>query len=87
MKNTKGIIHFAKLEKSPRLQRLLAFLQTGGEFSTRDIILNTGLVAINSAVAELRMNGISISCRVLKDREDGARVWAYRLEDQEEVAA
>jgi len=83
----KGIIHYAKLEKSPRLQRLLAFLQTGGEHSTRDIILNTGVVAVSSAAAELRAQGFDVGCKYQGETEDGSRVFVYWLEDRAGVAA
>ena len=83
----KGIIHFAKLEKSPRLQRLLAFLQMGGEHSTRDIIVNTGVVAVSAAASELRANGFDVGCKYQGETEDGNRVYVYWLEDREGVAA
>jgi len=77
-----GKNHYAKLDKSPRLQRLLAFLQKGGEHSTRDIIINTGVVAVSSAASELRENGYNVGCRYDGMTEDGNRVYVYWLEDR-----
>jgi len=57
-----GRIHAARLENSPRLQRLLAYLQDGCRHTTLDIVTNARICAVNSAVCELRCNGIEIAC-------------------------
>lgn len=56
-------MHYARLEKSPRLQRLLAVLQNGYWHSTRELILRANICAVNSTIAELRANGFEIECR------------------------
>ena len=63
MPKANGTIHFAKLDTSPRLQRLLMHLSDGAEHSTLDIVKNTHLCAINSAITELRRNNIPVTCR------------------------
>lgn len=59
--------------RSNRLKRTLAVLADCEEHTTRDIILNARVCAVNSIVCELRANGIAITCR----RERG--IWYYRL--------
>lgn len=66
-------MHFAKLRTSKRLQRVLGLLASGREYSTRDIIVGANVCAVNSIVAELRRNGIAITCRV------SAGVYFYRI--------
>jgi len=53
-------MHSARLEKSPRLQRVAAYLGCKGWRSTRDIMLHAEVCAVNSCVAELRQNGFDI---------------------------
>lgn len=68
-------MHAARLEKSERLQRVLALLEDGRWHSTLDIVIGAGVCAVNSCIAELRANGIAIACRrVGKDR------FEYRME-------
>lgn len=61
MKKPKGIIHYAKLANSERLQRVLAYLKDYFPHSTFSIIRNVQVCAVNSIIAELRMNGFDIS--------------------------
>ena len=69
---------FAKLKSSPRLQRVLGVLRDGREHTTRDIVVDAHVCAVNSCIAELRANGFDIACRHGVDGR-GERVWAYRL--------
>ena len=55
-------MHAAKLETSSRLQLVDALLADGREHTTREIMAYTGTLAINSCVAELRVNGRKIDC-------------------------
>lgn len=57
-------MHFARLENSPRLQRVLNLL-LNGPHTTRQIIQKAGfekesVCAVNSAMCELRLNGIPV---------------------------
>ena len=53
----------ADIRKSKRLQRVHRALSDGQPHSTMDLIRETGHVAINSVVSELRANGAEITCR------------------------
>jgi hypothetical protein len=65
----------ARLETSPRLQRVAALLSDGREYSTLDIVIGASVCAVNSCIAELRANGFRIACRRVGD------VWYYRMEE------
>ena len=71
-------MHAAKLGTSSRLQRVMRVLSDGQEHSTREIIRRAHVGAVSSIAAELRVNGISISCRQRTD-ESGQRIFVYRL--------
>ncbi len=66
-------MHYAKIEKSARLKRVKELLQDGRKHSTRDIVRNAYVCAVNSVVSELRANGLDISC---KRKEN---IWSYQL--------
>ena len=73
-------MHAARIERSARLQRVLAVLEAGGWHSTMDIVREAGVCAVNSAIAELRANGLAIECRQSNEPLFGGRAWLYRLE-------
>jgi hypothetical protein len=75
-------MHYARLDRSPRLQRLLLLLSSGTHYTTREIIAVTGICAVNSAAAELRANGYPVECAPVSRRTDGARVYEYWLSHQ-----
>src|SRR3989304_3301989 len=52
----------ARLENSDRLQRALDVLLDGHPHTTRDIIIEADVCAVNSIVTELRGNGFIIEC-------------------------
>ena len=58
-------MHAAKLEKSPRLQRVYSLLKAGRPYTTREIMAYADVCAVNSCIAELRDNGFNIICRAL----------------------
>lgn len=66
-------MHYARLARSPRQQRVLRVLSDGAEHSTRDLIVRADVCAVNSIISELRCNGIPIASRQAR------RVWFYRL--------
>lgn len=66
-------MHAARLDRSPRLQRVLALLADGQPHSTLDIIRGAHVCAVNSIVAELRHNGFAVCCQRAGDR------WFYQL--------
>jgi hypothetical protein len=69
----------ARLDRSPRLQRVLSVLWQGDWLTTRDLIRRTGACAINSAVAELRQGGYQIETRLEKEDFNSPGVYSYRL--------
>lgn len=74
-------IHFAKLDKSSRLLRLLQVLRLVGSqgATTQQIIDWARVCAVNSAICELRRNGYVITC-VFKGRNvRGSSVFRYTL--------
>ena len=77
-------MHYAKLHRSIRLQRLLNFLSDGQPHTTKEIGDATGIEAVGSAIGELRRNGISITCarrtRVESYRGRGTMVYEYQIE-------
>lgn len=70
-----GRIHAGRIESSPRLQRVLAVLQRGGKYTTRDLIEQAHVAAVNSIVSELRRNGFDIGCKRISRTQ-----WQYWLE-------
>jgi hypothetical protein len=71
-----GTMHAAKLENSPRLQRVLAFLRRRGPATTLEIAQACTVCAVNSIVDELRANGFTINCQALKGQRG---VYQYEL--------
>lgn len=72
-------MHAARLDHSPRLQRVHDLLKDGIERSTLDILRAAHVCAVHSCVAELRANGFYIECRQVRDRLTGERTWLYRM--------
>lgn len=71
------MIHYAKVENSPRLQRILRVLADGAEHSTRNIITDANVCAVNTAISELRRNGYTIAAKS-KGIRDGSHVYTYQ---------
>lgn len=71
-------MNYARLEQSPRLQTIYAALKTGPK-TTRDLIIETGYCAINSAIAEMRAQGINITCKMV-GRTKGSSIYLYTME-------
>ena len=58
-----GSIHYAKVEESERLQRVLRLLYDGRWHGTREIVQAADVCAVNSIITELRRNGYEILTR------------------------
>lgn len=71
-------MHFANAAKSKRIQKFLAALKGGKVKTTRQLIEETGLCAINSIAAECNAQGINIVCEYKGTNEDGARIYTYK---------
>lgn len=63
---------------SRRLQRLRDALADGEEHSTRELIIDAGICAVNTAIHELRKSGVPVNCR----RHSNGRYY-YRMETQQ----
>jgi len=74
-----GCIHHARLETSPRLQKLLAVLSDCLWHSTAELTHRCHNYAVGTSVSELRANGKRIETRLVK-MPSGARLYEYRLE-------
>lgn len=66
-------MHAAALSRSERLQRVVKFMSDGREHSTLDVVSGAKVVAVNSAMAELRQQGFVIDCDRRGDK------WFYRM--------
>lgn len=73
-------MHAATIAGSDRLRRVLLVLADGKAHTTRDIIEQAHVCAVNSCVAELKANGIGIDCRCI-----GRGRFEYRMEAEENV--
>lgn len=78
------MIHYAKLEKSERLQRILRLLKERGPrgATSREIDRECDTVCAHTGIAELRENRKTI--RTVREREiaTGRRVFRYILEKE-----
>ena len=72
-------MHAARLDRSKRLRRVHALLADGAEHSTLDIATRARVCAVNSCVAELRVNGAVITGRWITNRASGERIFLYRM--------
>ena len=59
------MIHAAKLENSPRLQRFYSVLRKGARLTTRQIIQKANVCNPNTCAAELNapINNIPVKCK------------------------
>lgn len=69
-------MHAAKIEDSPRLQKVLKYLRFHGVRTTMEIIQDCHVCAVNSIIAELRANNFTIDCQAVKGQRG---VYQYRL--------
>lgn len=81
------MIHFAKLEKSERLQRIYNLLKERGPFgaTSREIDRICDTVCAHTGIAELRSNGVKIRpAAIERETVTGRRVFRYFLEAEKE---
>jgi hypothetical protein len=69
-----GHIHFAKLDNSDRLQKLLMCLASGNACTTLELMLATKNCAVATSIDELRHNGIPVECKCI-----GKSIYTYQL--------
>ena len=77
------MIHAAKLDSSPRLQRFLAYLQKVGERGATglELIAETRNMNPHTSKAELKANGIQLICKLDRITDDRSRVYRYWLSE------
>lgn len=69
-----------RLETSPQLQRLLLFLSNGKSRTSREIQIHTDICDLQSAMYELRQNGIDVVCyHIGRNPMTNANIFAYQL--------
>ena len=56
-------MNYARIQASPRLQRVLNLLWDGMPRTTREIAHSADVCAVNSIICELRANGFDIICK------------------------
>ena len=72
--------------RSPRLQATLAALKVPGGVTTRDLARETGSCAVAADVADLRANGLKVSCRLERVTGAGQKVFRYSLDGGSDAA-
>ncbi len=78
MARAMGHIHAARLS-SPRLQRVLQLMADGRRRSTRSIVRQAHVIAVNAIMTELRHHGAEISCVQEPNPRGRGRVWFYQM--------
>ena len=78
---TQGELAFKGRRKvtAPRLRKVLSLLIHGGAFSTLSIIKATGVLAVNSAIDELRDHGVPVERAENYKTPSGRRAYRYRI--------
>ena len=74
-------MHFAKLDKSPRLLRILKFLSDCKPHTTMAIQNGCHTVSVATSISELRKNGYDILTTYKGTNVDGAKVFEYQLRE------
>jgi hypothetical protein len=59
-------MHYAKLDKSDRLQRVYNLLRQEGPQTTMQIIQKANVAAVSSIISEIRAQGIQIECQPIR---------------------
>ena len=72
-------MHAARLDRSPRLQRVHACLLDGAEHTTLEIAITAQTVCPGTCVSELRAQGAHIECRRLVGGSRATPVYVYRM--------
>lgn len=77
------MMHAAKIDDSPRLQKVRDFLRRNGSATTREISNGCDVYAVNSIIAELRVNGFTIECNPVKGQRG---VYRYTLHEAAQLS-
>lgn len=76
-------MHAAKLDDSPRLQRVLAFLRERGKAGATgaEFFIHAGAMNPGTTASELKANGHPCVCKYERTAESGARIYRYTLQE------
>lgn len=69
----------AKIDKSPRLQRIVKFLSDNKPHTTMAIQIACRVVSVATCISELKKNGLNITTTYKNTNIDGAKVYDYQL--------
>jgi len=75
-------MHAAKIDDSPRLQKVRDFLRRKGSATTMEIVKGCEVCAVNSIIAELRSNGFTVDCSPVKGQRG---VYLYTLNEHAQM--
>ena len=75
-----ALFHAAKVDKSPRLQRLVEYLRKSGRqgATSWELMQACSLVAVSTCISELRWQGYLIET-THEGTHEGRKVYRYRL--------
>ena len=80
------MMHFARLDRSDTLRRILLLLQTRGEagVTTAEISqafreAGSGLESVSTWISALRHNGVNVECEYVGMTETRRKIYKYRL--------
>lgn len=76
-------MHAARIEDSPRLQKVLEFLRHKRAATTFEIIQGCNVCAVNSIIAELRANGYNVTCSAVPKQRG---VYRYELIEGDQLS-
>lgn len=76
-------MHAAKIDDSPRLQKVLKHLRRVGSATTMEISRACNVCAVNSIIAELRANGFTVDCNPVRGQRG---VYLYTLDEQPQLS-
>lgn len=76
-------MHAANIQKSERLKRVYAVLADGLPHSTMEIVQAANVCAVNSVIAELRVNDCEIHCK----RVDNVFLYTMELDHVPRIGA
>lgn len=74
-------MHYTKLDKSSRLQKILQYLHKRGDrgATTAEIATKFKLQSASTWLSMLRHNGVDVLCEYVKTTDDGAKIFRYKV--------
>ena len=71
----------AKLERSERMQAILAFMRERGTAgaTSLEIAVRFNVLNVGTEMSALRHNGVNVDCEFERETETGRRVYRYHV--------